>query len=348
MKQYRFYLYFFLVLTGFRYGWSSDFPILSSLRVSDTSSNKILASTLSISQESQNFSEKKINIDRFINEMPIDRGLSFERRFQILSELKELHEQANSTTISLIQNKKIRSKVFSSVLETFPLYQFELGEPTSSKRILITSGSHAGTEPHTVVVALKLIRDYMAEKETLWNDTYIVIYPLLNPWGFVKGTRHSHENKDLNRVFLQDHIEDKNMFDFAESLKEQKFHLALDLHGAISRKVFFAIRNKEDYGLAERALTILEKNLHLPSVSGEYPDFAYHSTYPQRYRLLSPGVSETQTPGTIKSFLAQFADYSYTLEHPGQMYPEDIEFTYFELVKSFINQIKDTLISEAS
>jgi len=66
-------------------------------------------------------------------------------------------------------------------------------------RIGIFAAIH-GDEPETAYAALEFIRRLLQEPERA-RGYQIYIYPVCNPTGVEKSTRHSHAGKDLNREF---------------------------------------------------------------------------------------------------------------------------------------------------
>ena len=294
-----------------------------------------------IGEKSLPSTHEKYTVNDFIEKRPKDREVSTEERYNILKELHDLNQIYSK--VPLVDSDSdshfpIKSQIVTFQAGNLPIYRFEFGNPNSQKRILIVSGCHAGTEPLSVITALKILKDGINQTPEQ-DNIYVVIYPLLNPWGFINAQRRSEMNIDYNRVFNLTEVKDKNMKEFIDSLKGERFNLALDLHGGPLRKAFFTIRNGDDQGLAERALKIFSDELLLPSESGNYPGFAHYKIFPDRYLLFSRGIAETKTPGTIKAFLAQYADFSYTLEYPGKMYRKDLEQMFPSLVYSFIQNL---------
>jgi len=62
------------------------------------------------------------------------------------------------------------------------------------KTVVIVSGVH-GDEPAPVEAVTQFIEEKHPE-----NNVRLLIYPVLNPWGYVHNQRKSGSNKDLNRT----------------------------------------------------------------------------------------------------------------------------------------------------
>jgi len=278
-----------------------------------------------------------------------ERGVPFNHRKQLLTDLDQKFEEfrhLNESPSPLSQfessneNLNYNIKKVITINSGYSIYRYEIGQPKAPWKVLITSGIHAGTEPHSVVVALNLIND-LIKNHKKFSDVYFVIYPNLNPWGFLHGTRENEEHIDLNRVFKREKIESDSMQIVANSLHDESFNLAMDLHGGIGRKTFFAIRSKDDQGLSERAMQFLgESQLLLESTSKQYPDYAHHAKFSKRYCLVAPGVSETKTPGTLKSHVSQISDFAYTMEYPGKLTPLEIQSKFQDLIYSYIEKLR--------
>lgn len=278
-----------------------------------------------------------------------DRGFPLSEREQLLVNLNSLYDHyKHRESLSQIENRNFSRYIKATQVATsknnFPIYRFDLrgpvrGNDSIKKSVLIVSGTHAGTEPHSVEVTYRLLQDFIQNRKK-YTNLNLTIYPLLNPWGFLQGHREDEEGYDLNRTF-NDSIKHRTMNDFANSFSSDAFSLALDLHGAYRRHNFFSIRAQNDFGLARAAMSIFPQELLLSSIDNQYPNFAYHGLYPYRYCLYSQGLSESSTPGTIKSFLAKKVKFAYTLEYPGQLEASKIRDNYSKLIYSFLDQIKD-------
>lgn len=68
---------------------------------------------------------------------------------------------------------------------------------TDAPRIYVSSGIH-GDEPAPPWALLRLMEEGFFDDRASW-----FVCPLLNPTGFVRGTRENHRNLDLNRDYKQ-------------------------------------------------------------------------------------------------------------------------------------------------
>ena len=168
-----------------------------------------------------------------------DRWVRASERKDINRDFKLWHDEINN------QSNPYATAQIVARQNKLPIYRFSFGDPQSQNRILITSGVHAGSEPLVVTAAHRLIEELHKGSHSLQNknqDSYIVIYPMLNPWSYMKKSRRDESGIDLNRIFFEEKIEVKAMQDFTTSLKGEYFDLALDLHGGHFRKHFFVVQ----------------------------------------------------------------------------------------------------------
>ncbi|MCB0350410.1 MAG: succinylglutamate desuccinylase/aspartoacylase family protein [Bdellovibrionales bacterium] len=264
-----------------------------------------------------------------------DRAVPYQERIDIMNRLESLYELYGTAQGAVSIHEK-SSRIKAEVVGTsdsYPVYKFTFGNPKSQNRVAISSGIHAGTEPLAVVVAMKKLEEVVRRAQTD-DDFYMVVYPLLNPWGFLKGTRHNSDGVDYNRVQTPNTVAEY-VKSLARSLHGEEFNIALDLHGGIKRKQFFVIRAKDDDGLAARSLSVLPQPLRLESVSGQYPDYAEYKRDPTRYFMSAPGIIQSNTEGTLKAYMLKHAKESYSIEYPGQLERKTVIKKYLELIRSF-------------
>lgn len=75
----------------------------------------------------------------------------------------------------------------------FDLSRVIIAPPVYEKTVGIVGGVH-GDEPAPVEAAVQFL------EEGVNGSTRIILYPCLNPWGFVHDKRKNHAGKDLNRT----------------------------------------------------------------------------------------------------------------------------------------------------
>lgn len=205
-------------------------------------------------------------------------------------------------------------------------------------KVVMTAGLH-GNEVMGPLASKEFLAGFL-ENEDLLSRVELTIYPMTSPHGLSSGSRRVRNDVDLNRVFTQKSMEPEVAF-LREDLKGKSFDLALDLHGGVTRDDFFVVRAGDDQGLAEAALSRMPEDDLLESLSGAYPGFQGIPSYPERYLMSTRGLSRTETPGTLKSFMAvdMKVPYSYTLEYPGRMDRARSLALYRDLLQSFVIEL---------
>ncbi len=135
-----------------------------------------------------------------------------------------------------VKGREIEYLIISDKPEDFE------GEPT----VRLTGGIH-GNEPISVDLLLRYI-DYLLKNyeknskiKEIIDSTYIVILPLLNPDGYMRGRRYNDNNIDLNRNFFSQHYKPggshgESAFSEPESrairdmLPKRRIHSSLTFH----------------------------------------------------------------------------------------------------------------------
>jgi len=122
------------------------------------------------------------------------------------------------------------------------------------KKILIISGMH-GDEPSGPYAVFKFL-EFFHNSPSLRKKFKIDALPLINPTGFLKGTRANQEGKDINRFFTdrpkKDEPEEaKILKKFAHRLKKP-YDFLVSLHEDPKRKEFYLY----DTGIGREAVVI--------------------------------------------------------------------------------------------
>ena len=83
--------------------------------------------------------------------------------------------------------------------QKYPLYSFDLSYSEDKPLVLITAGIH-GDEPAGVYAVLR----FLEEKVNDYIDRYnFLIFPCLNPFGFIFDKRENIDGIDINRSFIE-------------------------------------------------------------------------------------------------------------------------------------------------
>lgn len=236
--------------------------------------------------------------------------LNVERTYQ---ELEKLRAEADATTT-------VREM---ANIEGRPLWRFDFpateaapdGKPPL--RVVITAGVH-GNEPLGVTTAMQVIAA-LEKIPDLRRRFAVTVIPIMNPGGIERAERRVNPDLDLNRNFFLDKWPGP-WEGIRKSLAEEKFDLAIDLHGANLRTGFFLIRGNEDATVAQQVVSRIKQDRLLQTDNNVYPGFVGISIDPQRYSLDAAGSAMSNNKGTLKSFwTALGVPNSFTLEFPGQL-----------------------------
>jgi murein peptide amidase A len=182
-------------------------------------------------------------------------------------------------------------------------------------RVGIFAGIH-GDEPEGVHAIVQFIQLLEAKPE-LATGYYLSIYPVCNPTGFEDGTRHSRNEKDLNREFWKNSSEPEVRLLQAE-LQSRSFQGLISLHTDDTSDGFYGFARGATLtkNLIEPALRAAEKLLprdERPIIDG-FParnGVIYHAydgmlTAPPKIRP-RPFEIILETPATPPEYLKELA-----------------------------------------
>ena len=204
-------------------------------------------------------------------------------------------------------------------------------------RVVIVGGIH-GNEVLGSITALNFVRHLLSD-EKLANRIDLTVYPMANPRALKNGQRKLNKDPelDLNRIF---HAESKSpeVLALIKELGDQRFDIALDLHGAPRKEHFFAIGAADDHGLGRSALARLPQGILLESRTKAYPGTAGIDSQPDRYKLEARGLASSKLPNTAKTYFYEKlkTPYVYSLEYPGRMANEDALVYNEMMIRSFV------------
>ncbi len=237
-----------------------------------------------------------------------------------------------------IYRNEMRVKIIGGA-EGEPIYRIDLPSPNpEAPKILITGGVH-GNEPFGVTTSLEVLERLVYNRE-LREQYNFVILPMLNPAGLKASSRRTLTGVDLNRSFLPGKEVQATKILMRE-LQGEAFVMGLDLHGARTKTGYFVIKaNKNDGGLAQKALAKIPEDLLITSPTGEYP-YGIPSTLNKgkiAYVLSSPGETVSNNVGTVKDFFFSKLKIprAYTIEYPGQIEVYQRQEEFIKLVEGFL------------
>jgi len=216
-------------------------------------------------------------------------------------------------------------------------------------RIVITGGVH-GDEPCGVGAAALLVEQLAADPR-LRDDVQWTIIPVVNPRGYVEGTRRTPEDMDLNRNFIGDKptgAQGGTVAAGADPLEELQltreffterngdFDLALDLHSGGANRNGFWVLHKESGDLATAGMDAFDERW--PVLQGDA----------RPYTLARPGVAESGSSETLKDLMkTEGARWAMTVEAPGSVAYLDQVLGENEIVHEMVNAARATLASDA-
>jgi hypothetical protein len=212
----------------------------------------------------------------------------------------------------------------------------------TAKRILITAGLH-GNEPFGVTALLEFIERTVSDLN-LRNEFEFVFIPMINPKALKNSTRLNSEGIDLNRTFSRT-TQIPLSKTVMNSLQNETFAMAIDLHGSIIREGFFIIRSIEsNENLAKAALRNIPNELILKSNQSIYPEIIPSVKDPTKaaYELLSPGIATSFNKGTLKDYFSTELNIknSFTFEYPGQINVFERQNEYVKIIQNIVNELK--------
>jgi hypothetical protein len=212
----------------------------------------------------------------------------------------------------------------------------------TAKRVLMTAGLH-GNEPFGVTALLEFIDKTMNDLN-LRNEFEFVFFPMINPKALKNSTRLTSEGIDLNRTFTRSN---QNPLSKAimNSLQNEKFAMAIDLHGSIIREGFFIIRAVEsNESLAQAALKNVPDELIFKSKDSIYPEIITSVKDPMKaaYELSGPGIATSFNKGTLKDYFSTELNIknSFTFEYPGQINVFERQNEYVKIIQNIVNELK--------
>jgi hypothetical protein len=184
-----------------------------------------------------------------------------------------------------------------------PLYRIDVaalrrpGAKERPLRVLVTAGVH-GNERVGPAAAMALVQRVLRDPE-LRSRVELTVLPLLTHLGSPRS--------ELNRSFGIGSA-DPAVRALEGSLPSGQFDLSLDLHSSVKADGFFLIGvGPACDGLARRSLVGLPGELLLGRSVGPY-------------RLRTRGYAVTDTPGTLKGFLARHGvPAAFTVEAPARL-----------------------------
>ena len=184
----------------------------------------------------------------------------------------------------------------------YPIFRLESVPTTKTgPDLLITTGVH-GDEPAGVEAVLGMLQEGGFPQPANY-----LIWPCLNPYGFVHDQRENGDGHDLNRVLLNPAGTEMEIV--ARALEGRRFDLCLDLHEDWEAKGFYMYEGEA------RARWLGPKVLEKVSQAGAIDTEIDESDIP-----LSPGLLQVDPSwggrGLASFLLARHADHVMIFETP--------------------------------
>ncbi|MFH1444712.1 MAG: succinylglutamate desuccinylase/aspartoacylase family protein [Candidatus Peregrinibacteria bacterium] len=148
-----------------------------------------------------------------------------------------------------------------------PYKEFELSRvitpETYEKTVAVIAGVH-GDEPAPIEAAVQFL-----EEGIVSEGVRILLYPCLNPWGYVHNNRRNHAGKDLNRTRSLQLEPEQSLFFI--SLLNERLDFFLSMHEDWwSNKVYAFAFGEQHSDLYSRILSAAGK--HMPLHKGNTID----------------------------------------------------------------------------
>ncbi len=195
----------------------------------------------------------------------------FPEVYDTAEEINEIlnQEMVEHPNIVAVKNlgQSVKGRDIKCIIISDNPHDFE-NEPT----VRLTGGIH-GNEPVSVDLLMRymnyLLDNYDTDSDirAMVDSTYIVIVPVMNPDGYMRGRRYNDNEVDLNRNFFSDHYEaggSHGAIAFSEPesrairdmLPERRIHSSLTFHsGSVVVNIPF------DYGSEEEGILPAENDL---------------------------------------------------------------------------------------
>lgn len=117
----------------------------------------------------------------------------------------------------------------------YPLLAIEINHNNKTKKTVCFSCGIHGNEIAGPLSALKFLKSF---KKTKLNNMRIVLFPLINPYGYNHNIRRNYKNIDLNRHFCVKRPKDENKL-LIDYIKKQNIVFFHSLHEDLDEKRFY-------------------------------------------------------------------------------------------------------------
>jgi len=132
----------------------------------------------------------------------------------------------------------------------YPVYRIDIN-PSAKINICIVAGIH-GDETSGPLGLLEFLRI------TSIRDVHIILFPVLNPYGFDKGKYTTKNDINLNRVFLDDPLPQEAQ-DILNSINKEKISWFISLHEDDEMDGFYIYKYSKYEEPTERIINFLSK-----------------------------------------------------------------------------------------
>lgn len=187
------------------------------------------------------------------------------------------------------------------------LYAHRLGRSPDCPRILVSAGIH-GDEPAGTLALMEFLQKGCFSDAFEW-----IVFPALNPYGLLAGTRENTEGRDLNRDFKRCrcvetcfYVEQVSAFDRID------LHLCLHEDWEYDQAYLYELNSGQRPSIAAELLEVTDRCIGLvdaPLIDGHLPTargFIHHAIVPDEPEGWPEAIFLTH----------RYALLSYTLETP--------------------------------
>jgi hypothetical protein len=175
--------------------------------------------------------------------------------------------------ICKLKDFKIHTLGFIGKRKEYPLLTIEINHNNKTKRTVCFSCGIHGYEIAGPLSALKFLKQF---KKTKIKNTKIIIFPLINPYGYNHNIRLNHNDLDLNRLFCVKRPKDENKL-LIDYIKKQNIVFFHSLHEDVDENRFYIyLYEMHKEPIYNKILKIAKKIIPIDLDKKIYADKANH------------------------------------------------------------------------
>ena len=213
----------------------------------------------------------------------------------------------------------------------YPFISFHTHSKLAKYNVVINSGAH-GEESVGVKVMLRFLQEFNKE---LLNNYNIILFPIINPYGYRYDRRKNGNNQYGNSGFNQ--AKEENLTPEAKLIKESipnRIDLFIDVHADTGKSGFYFYERKrvDKISLAEKSLKTLNTN--------KIPILTNGTVYREKC-VNGVIISPIKDNSMDDSMFQRGAVYSLCLEIPGKIAEDQQIIGGLLLINTILSNFKD-------